>query len=222
MSFDTAKTVIDWIFDNIPDDNSGVEIGFIGGEPLLEFDLIKEIVAYACSEKRKDNYIFFATTNGTVLSKEMKEWFAAHKELFILVLSLDGAKETHNYNRSNSFEEIDVDFFLANWPNQRIKMTLSEYSLPRLAENIKFLHSKGFQDIGGVNLAEGDFDWSDDKYIKLLVPQLKELVKFYTDNETSVLNQMFSKQLSFCEVKVKEKRKWCGTGSPFFDIDGKM
>jgi len=224
MSIETAKTVIDWIFDNKPDDTSGVEIDFIGGEPLLEFDFLKEIVAYTCSKKRKDRYIFFATTNGTVLSEEMKKWFIAHKNCFVLGLSLDGARETHNYNRSNSFDEIDIDFFLANWPKQGIKMTLSEYSLPRLAENIKFLHSKGIKDIGGVNLAEGDFDWSDDRYIKMLVPQLKELVEFYVENDTLELNQMFNKQLRFCEAKEKERRKWCGigTGCPFFDIDGKM
>jgi len=222
MSFDTAKTVIDWIFDNIPDDNNGVEIGFIGGEPLLEFDLIKEIFAFTCLNKQNYNFIFFATTNGTILSEDMKEWFAAHKELFVLGLSLDGARETHNYNRNNSFDEIDIDFFLANWPNQGIKMTLSEYSLPRLAENVKYLHSKGFKNIGGVNLAESNFDWSGDIYIKILVPQLKELVEFYDNNDTLVLNQMFNRQLCSCEVKEKEKHKWCGIGCPFFDVDGKM
>lgn len=44
MNFETAKKCIDWIFNNIPDDMEGVEIGFIGGEPLLEFDLIKKLL----------------------------------------------------------------------------------------------------------------------------------------------------------------------------------
>ena len=48
MDFSTAKNVIDWIFDNVPPDMSDVEINFIGGEPLLEFQLIKDIVAYTC------------------------------------------------------------------------------------------------------------------------------------------------------------------------------
>jgi radical SAM protein with 4Fe4S-binding SPASM domain len=224
MTLDTAKTIIDWIFDNIPKGVGGVEIGFIGGEPLLEFDLIKEIVAYTYSKKRNEKFYFFAVTNGTVLSKEMKEWFTAHKDCFVLGLSLDGTKETHNYNRCNSFDDIDIEFFFETWPNQSVKITLSEYSLPRLAENIKFLHSKGIKNVRGVNLAEGNFDWSDDKYIKLLVPQLKELVEFYINNDTLELNQMFDKHLCLCEAKEKERRKWCGvgTGCPLFDVDGKM
>jgi len=223
LTIDTAKDIIDRIFDNIPDNTSDVEIIFFGGEPLLEFDLIKEIVAYTNSKKRECKYIFLAPTNGTVLSEETKEWFTANKDNFILVLSIDGTKETHNYNRCNSFDKIDIDFFLKNWSYQDIKMTLSEYSLPRLAENIKFLHSKGFKRIGGVNLAEGTFDWSNDDYIKILVQQLKELVDFYVDNDVLVLDKMLNKQLCLCESK-KERRKLCGIGTecPFFDVDGKM
>jgi len=224
MTIETASVVIDWIFDNMPNDTNTVEIGFIGGEPLLEFDLLKEIVGYTRSKKREKDYYFFASTNGTLLSAEMKKWFTIHKDSFVLGLSLDGARETHNYNRCNSFDTIDIDFFRINWPNQGVKMTLTEYSLPRLAENIKFLHSKGIKNIGGVNLAEGDFDWSNDNYIKVLVQQLNELVEFYVDNDTLELNQMFKRKLHSCETKEKIRRKWCGVGigCPFFDVDGKM
>jgi len=223
MTLDTARTVIDKIFNNVENDKVGIVISFFGGEPLLEFNLIKEIVAYTHSKKRKNKYIFFASTNGTLLTKENKDWFAANKKFFILSLSLDGAKETQDSNRSKSFDKIDVDFFLKNWPEQSVKMTLSEYSLPRLANNIKFLHQLGFKKIYGVN-AEGEFDWSKENYLKILVPQLKELVEFYVENDTFELNQMLSKQLHICEIKEKERHKWCGTGTgcPFFDVDGKM
>jgi radical SAM protein with 4Fe4S-binding SPASM domain len=225
MSIETAKFCIDWIFSHIPSDMKDIEIGFIGGEPLLEFDLIKKIVAYTCSKKQAHQYIFYATTNGTILTDEMKTWFTEHKKCFWLGLSIDGAKETHDHNRSNSFDKIDIDFFLRNWPEQGVKMTLSEFSLPRLADNIKFVHSLGFKEIGGVNLSEGSFeDWSQDEYLKLLAPQLKELVSFYVDNNTLRLNQMFDKKLNYCEVKNRERKKWCGIGhgTNFFDTDGKM
>ena len=224
MSLDTAKRTIDWIFDNVPEGTERVGIDFIGGEPLLEFELIKEIVVYTASKKRPVPFSFFATTNGTLLSIEMKQWFINHKDCFVLGLSLDGTCDTHNHNRSQSFDKIDLDFFLKTWPDQGIKMTLSDYSLPRLAENIKFVHSLGFKRIRGVNLAEGDFDWSDDEYIKLLIPQLTELVDYYLENDGLLLDQMFDKHIEFCEVKSRERRKWCGigTGCPFFDVDGKM
>ena len=111
MSFDTAKKVIDWIFLNIPSDTKGIEFGFIGGEPLLEFKLIKDIVDYVRAKDTEEQYIFYATTNGTVLTEEMKKWFEENRHQFVLGLSLDGLKETHDYNRSNSFDKIDFDFF---------------------------------------------------------------------------------------------------------------
>lgn len=223
MTFHTAKKCIDWIFTHIPDyAKDGVEVGFIGGEPLFEFDLLKQIYSYTSSTYPNIEHIFYATTNGTLLDNDMKEWFSSHNKDFILGLSLDGAKDTHNANRSNSFDMIDFDFFLQNWSNQGIKMTLSEYSLPRLAENIKFAHSLGFKRINGVNLSEGDFDWSKDEYISILIPQLSELVDFYVENDGLLLNQMFDKKLYMCEQENYKPRKWCGigTGCVFFDTNG--
>lgn len=222
MELDTAKHAIDWIFTHIPDHCDSVEIGFIGGEPLLEFPLLKDIAAYTLSEKRPKPFIFFASTNGTVLTGEMKEWFTAHKDHFVLGLSLDGTKATHDHNRGNSFDKIDTAFFRRTWPRQNVKMTLSDYSLGRLAEDIKYLHALGFAEVGGVNPAEGDFDWDKDEYIAMLIPQLAELAGFYAENEGLKICQMLDKQLAVCEGKEKLK-KWCGigTGTPFFDVDGK-
>lgn len=222
MSLDTAKKVIDWIFLNIPSDTKGIEFGFIGGEPLLEFELIKDIVDYVRAKDTEEQYIFYATTNGTVLTEEMKKWFEENRHQFVLGLSLDGLKETHDYNRSNSFDKIDFDFFLRNWPEQGIKMTLSEKSLEHLADNIIFAHSLGFKEIGGVNLFEGQFDWSDEKYIKILIPQLEALVEYYVEDDDIPLDQMMNKTLYMCENKSKEYKKWCGIGdgAVFFDCDG--
>jgi sulfatase maturation enzyme AslB (radical SAM superfamily) len=224
MSLGTAKKAIDWIFDNVPENMSDIEIGFIGGEPLLEFDLIKKVVQYTCSKERAEKYIFYATTNGTLLTEEIKSWFSARKDCFVLGLSIDGTRETHNHNRSNSFDDIDIGFFVDTWPNQGVKMTLSEFSLHSFAKDIKYLHSIGFKEIGGVNLFEGSTDWSQNKYIEVLIPQLSELVEFYVDNDTLPLNQMFNKHLDFCEASVRSRRKWCGVGNGtnFFDVDGEM
>lgn len=223
MTFDTAKKCIDDIFHHIPDYAvDGVEVGFIGGEPLLEFNLLKQILLYTHSKYSDVEWIFYATTNGTLLDDEMKKWFSANKKSFVLGLSLDGTRETHNANRSNSFDKIDTEFFLRNWPQQGVKMTLSEYSIPRLAENIKFVHSLGFKSIRGVNLAEGAFDWDDEKYIKILIPQLSELVDYYLEDDGVMTNQMLDKHIAVCEAKKPDRHKWCGigTGCPFFDVNG--
>jgi len=179
-------------------------------------------VEYTCIKKTKYKYLFFATTNGTLLTEEMKSWFKEHKTCFWLCLSLDGSKETHDHNRCNSFDKIDIDFFRNTWPEQSVKMTLSDFSLSNLAKDIKYIHSLGFS-IRGVNEFEGNFDWDRDEYIKALVPQLKELVEYYIENDKVPINQLLDKDLHYCESKIKERKKWCGIGDTaiFFDVDGK-
>ena len=223
MSFQTAISCIDWIFDNIPEDMCGVEIGFIGGEPLLEFNLIKRIVEYTCAKDTHGiRYIFYATTNGTLLTPELRHWFIQHKNCFVLGLSLDGTPDTHNKNRSNSFGKIDLNFFLETWPEQGVKMTLTEYSIKNLAQNIKYVHELGFKEINGVNLFEGTFDWGAEKYIEMLIPQLEELVEYYVQHDDLIVNQMLNRKIALCEESNRELKKWCGigTGSIFFDVDG--
>ena len=222
MSFETATRCIDWIFNNVPASMENIEIGFIGGEPLLEFELIRRVVEYTKSVFRPHRYVFYATTNGTVMTDEMKLWCSDHREEFVLALSIDGDRETHNHNRSGSFDKIDLDFFLRNYPEQSVKMTLTDYSLPRLAKNIIFLHERGFRHIGGVNFFEGDFDWDKPDYLSVLKQQLKLLSDYYVQHPDIPLNQMLDKHLDLCESKNRERKKWCGIGdgAVFFDCDG--
>ena len=221
MSLFTAKNIIDTLLFTAEKENKQVEISFIGGEPLLEFDLIKKIVEYVKSLTIHVQYKFFATTNGTILSEEIKKWFSSNRKIITLGLSLDGDKQTQDYNRSNSFDKIDFNFFKNTWKNQSVKMTLSSYSLNHLAHDVKFIHSLGFSIVGS-NLAEGDFNWENKEYIKTLVEQLKELSDFYTKNDTIELPQIFNGHLELCESKIKQRKKYCGIGegTVFYDVDG--
>lgn len=222
MSFPTAKACVDEIFKNFQDNvYDGILLKFMGGEPLLEFDLLRQVYEYVNERYPDRKKMLFATTNGTLLNDEMKAWFHEHRRQFYLGLSIDGTPDVHNHNRSGSFEKIDTRFFAENWPEQGVKMTISEYSIPRLAESIRYIHSLGFQKVRGVNLAEGNFPWDEEEVIRDLVCQLKELVAFYLEND-SLYNQMFDKQFDLCEAKERRKIKWCGTGVSclFFDVDG--
>ena len=223
MSLKTAKKCIDWILANVPENKEALTINLIGGEPLLEFQLIQKIYEYTMERQRDIPVRFFASTNGTLLTSEMKEWITERRHNFILGLSLDGNKETQDFNRSNSFDLIDFEFFLKNWSNQGIKMTLSEFSLNHLAENIKFVHNLGFKRIDGVNLFEGDFDWNQESIIIKLIPQLQKIVDFYLENPKLELNQMFNKKIELCSASREKKHKCCGIGTNviFFDTDGK-
>lgn len=223
MNCATAQKCIDWILDNIPEDREKLVINFIGGEPLLEFELIKAVYEYVKTKKINIPIIFFASTNGTVLNQEMKLWFQEHKNDFILGLSLDGDKESQDMNRSNSYDKIDISYFVNTYPKQGVKMTISEFSLKYLADNIIKIYEKGFQRIDGVNLFEGEFDWSQEKYLWILADQLKKMVKYYVDNPYKELNQMLGKSIEVCAATKREKKKNCGIGNNtiFFDIDGR-
>lgn len=215
MSLDTAKAVINEYMNK--DGYDEIRIGFIGGEPMLEFKLIKEICEWFWGEKWNKKFIFFATTNGTVMTESMKEWFTVNKNRFVLTLSLDGTKSTHDRNRCNSFDRIDIDFFRRNWPEQPIKMTISEYNINSLAEDVAFIHSLGFK-LSGCNFAEGvEMSDFDEKY-KLIASQYEKLIEYYLQHP-EYESPFFQLPFASCETGDRKYEKRCGTGKNMAVVD---
>ena len=104
MDFMTAKSTIDYFCDQ---DDRHVVINFYGGEPFLEFDLMKRIVRYATERYKTKNIRpdFTVTTNGTLLD-EKKVMFCIHHGVKIY-LSIDGTKQAHELGRGQgSFSEM--------------------------------------------------------------------------------------------------------------------
>ena len=95
MSFEVAKQAIDFLIEH-SGSRRNLEIDFFGGEPLMNFDVVKEITAYCRSiEKEKGkNFRFTLTTNGVLLDDEVIDF--ANRECHNVVLSLDGRKEVHD------------------------------------------------------------------------------------------------------------------------------
>lgn len=98
MSFEVGKRAIDFLIEN-SGSRVNLEVDFFGGEPLMNFDVVKRIVAYARSiEKGKNkNFRFTLTTNGMLVDDDVIEF--ANKECHNVVLSLDGRKEVHDHLR---------------------------------------------------------------------------------------------------------------------------
>ncbi len=95
MSFETGKRALDFLVEN-SGNRKNLEVDFFGGEPLMNFDVVKRLVAYARSiEKEKNkNFRFTLTTNGVLLDDEVTEF--ANRECHNVVLSLDGRKSVHD------------------------------------------------------------------------------------------------------------------------------
>ena len=218
INIDTAKNIISKYLNS--DKYEEIEIDFFGGEPFLEFQKIKEICEWVWSKQWKNKYIFFATTNGVLVHGEIKEWLRRNKRYFWVSLSLDGKKESHDINRSNSFDRIDIPFFYECWPKQTVKMTISKDTVEHIYENIVYIHSLGF-DITGTNFAEG-IDWENDKYINIVKEQLEKLCKYYIEHPDIQPVPLINMAIHKCEEH-KEKRKWCGCGEfmAAYDTDGK-
>lgn len=218
MDFETAVYNIKEVMESKK--YSEMDIYLFGGEPFLEFDLVKRICEWTWIQKWEIPYRFTISTNGTNLDKEKKEWLTLHREKLCVVLSLDGKKESHNINRCNSFDMIDIDFFKDNWPDSGIKMTVSVHTLPYLCENIKFIHSKGLR-FSDCNLAMG-IDWSDAENVTVLKEQLDELYNFYVKNPALEPANIIDLRIGACENE-KEVLKLCGAGENIFvNTDGKI
>ncbi len=93
MSFDVAKQAMDFLYKSAVG-RINLEVDFFGGEPLLDFDVIKKIIPYTRSTYPDKKWRFTITTNGSLLTKEI-ETFLYDNDVSI-VLSLDGDKITND------------------------------------------------------------------------------------------------------------------------------
>lgn len=196
-------------------------VNFHGGEPFLVFDQIRELCEWMWTQEVPEKYVFFATTNGTKVHGHIQEWLTKNKDRFIAGLSLDGNREMQNTNRSNSFDQIDIDFFVRTWPGQGVKMTVSPLTIGMLADGIIFLHSVGIHHIL-VNCAYM-VNWNEPRFAKLYQRELKKLSKFYLENPKLERDTIFSLPFPLLLSKDARTRKWCGAGTEVqaFDIDGR-
>ena len=114
MSFEVGKRALDFLVEN-SGTRRNLEVDFFGGEPLMNFQVVKDLVAYARSiEKEKGkNFRFTLTTNGLLIDDDVIEF--ANRECHNVVLSLDGRKEIHDrfrvdYAGNGSFDRIVPKF----------------------------------------------------------------------------------------------------------------
>lgn len=114
MSFEVGKQALDFLMDH-SGSRRNLEVDFFGGEPLMNWQVVKDLVRYARSveKERGKNFRFTLTTNGVLIDDDVIEF--ANKEMHNVVLSLDGRKEVHDrfrvdYAGKGSWEKIVPKF----------------------------------------------------------------------------------------------------------------
>jgi sulfatase maturation enzyme AslB (radical SAM superfamily) len=147
MTREIAERSVDLLFQH---DDNNLWIGFFGGEPLLEFDLIKHVVHYSrqIARNRRKQIRFAITTNGMLIDKAAFGWL--NRQKFAIKLSVDGFRPEHEIERgqgtggklSNVLDMARTKYDC----RVRTHTVVTPSTVDYLAETIEFLYAKGIRD----------------------------------------------------------------------------
>ena len=155
MSFEVGKRAIDFLVEN-SGSRTNLEVDFFGGEPTMNFDVVKQLVAYGRSleKEHNKNFRFTLTTNGILLDDDILEF--ANKEMSNIVLSIDGRKEVNDLMRptrnghGSSYDIIMPKFKKVaesrNQTNYYVRGTFTHNNLD-FSKDVLHLADEGFEQI---------------------------------------------------------------------------
>lgn len=223
MSYNTAKKCIDKLFSK----DDPTHISFLGGEPLLNFHLIKKIDNYL--NKNKLNVIYSMITNGTILNNEIKNF--VNEKFLDLHISLDGSKEINDVQRfggdcrsvhdcvAETLNKLDP----RNYPIT-IKSTITRKNAKRLPEIINYISSLNidFIDIRSVKdiPPNSEFFINDDEFVMYLDGLAKVLINNVNKAANGEKVKMIS-VTSFILMLIITKTRWiygCAAGRGLITI----
>ena len=228
MSKKTAFRAVDYLIENSKDDELG--IAFLGGEPLMNFELIKEVVGY-CSKKSNETgkkFKFTITTNGTLLTPE-KEKFLIDNHIMTQI-SIDGTKEDHDSMRFFECKKPSYDVVVEKTKSMRDKglvtsrATLSSKNVDYI-KTFEHLEKLGFAGIpiepAKNLLSEMDKEKEYEEFVKYAEYYKKQIEKKKFDRANKMTN--FSKAMERVDYS-GERQYGCGAFHTMYavDIDGRL
>lgn len=165
MSFDVGKRALDFLIENSKE-RTNLEVDFFGGEPLMNWDVVKQLVLYARSIEKdhNKNFRFTLTTNGMLIDDDVIEF--ANKEMSNVVLSLDGRKEIHDrlrvdYQGRGSYDTIVPKFRRLvdsrNGKNYYMRGTFT-HANPDFTKDIFHMADLGFTELSMEPVVTGEND----------------------------------------------------------------
>lgn len=227
LSFQVAKSAIDYILGNPQVFNEdSVVWDFIGGEPLLEVELIDQICDYLKLEMYRLNhrwfnsYRFNITTNGLNYSSNRVQRFIEKNLTHLSIgITIDGTRYKHDLNRvyknsdKGSYDDVvkNIPLWLSQFPGTGTKVTISSPDIPFICESVLHLYSLGIKEVS-INCVFEDV-WSDgddelfEEQLMLLADQIIDNDLFY-DHTCSFFSETIGKPLD----SIKQNQNWCGAG----------
>ena len=192
MSFEVGKRALDFLIEN-SGTRRNLEVDFFGGEPLMNFEVVKQLVEYARSiEKEKGkNFRFTLTTNGLLIDDDVIDF--ANREMSNVVLSLDGRKDVHDryrvdYAGNGSWERIVPKFQklveARGGKNYYMRGTFT-HANPDFLEDIKQMLDLGFTELSmePVVSAPGDEGELTEEDMPVIFEQYEKLAELMLERD---------------------------------------
>lgn len=235
MSLDTAKKFIDYMFSEKIKKQDAVIIEFIGGEPLLEIDLIDKITDYykiksfMMDDKWAWNYRISICTNGVNYSDEkVQDYINKNLGKLSLGITLDGTKEKHDLNRVFTNGQGSYDIIVKSIPEwlkhfvPGTKVTFASDDLKYLKDSILNLYNLGITEISANVVYENAWKDGDDKIFE---QELIDLADYVIDNELydKFKCSLFDETIGGYYNLEEKQRTFCGAGKMIaVGPDGKL
>ncbi|MDY6357506.1 MAG: thioether cross-link-forming SCIFF peptide maturase [Catonella sp.] len=189
MSFETGKHAIDFLLEK-SGDRQNLELDFFGGEPLMNWEVVKKLVAYGRSQEKEKNknFRFTITTNGLLLNDEIIDF--CNKEMTNVVLSIDGRREVNDRmrpTRNGNGSSYDIilpkykDFAKKRGDREYyLRGTFTHYNLD-FAEDVLHLADMGFKELSmePVVALPSDPYAIKEEDVPVLIEQYDKLAKEY-------------------------------------------
>jgi uncharacterized protein len=194
LSFETGKKAFDYLVKN-SGNRKNLEVDFFGGEPLMNFDVIKKLVDYGRSLEKEYNkhFRFTVTTNGVLLDEEKMDYI--NENMDNVVLSIDGRKETNDRMRKTINKKGSYDLIVDNYKKFISKRGSKDYFARGtytsnnldFSEDVKHMRELGFDKISVEPVVAKD----EKKYalkkehVDILKKEYEKLAEYYIESYKS-------------------------------------
>ena len=230
LNFETGKKAFDFLVKN-SGKRRNLEVDFFGGEPLMNFETIKQLVDYGRSlEKVNDKHFRFTiTTNGVLLDDEKINYI--NENMDNVVLSIDGRKETNDKMRKTANAKGSYDVIINNFKEFATKRgskdyfvrgTYTSYNLD-FSEDVKHLRELGFDKISVepvVAMPEDKYALKDE-HIEILKKEYEKLAEYFIESQNDE-----KKQFQFFHFNIEldggpciyKRSIGCGAGTEYIAV----
>ncbi len=229
MSYEVGKRALDFLIEN-SGTRRNLEVDFFGGEPLMNFDVVKRLVAYARSVEKaaNKNFRFTLTTNGVLIDDDVIDF--ANKEMSNVVLSLDGRREIHDkfrvdYTGKGSWDKIVPKFQklvqARGGKNYYMRGTFT-HANPDFLEDIKVMLDLGFDELSmePVVCASGDPAELTPEDIAVVKEQYEKLAELMLERDK--VGKPFTFYHYMIDLKggpcIYKRISGCGSGTEYMAV----